>query len=187
MTNRYFSVFLSLVISFYALFTLSAGAEEIETPESPTLQRLLAVSSIDDAINALEKQLLLEHVKERITDPENALTSAEQELFMQGIKASAIRRQVIDSLAQELSPQEIDYLLQYYGKDLLVKMNRAKKAALHNTQNQNITAFLEEALVNPPSRERIRLINELVDASLIVEQKIFVTTAIVKEKTRAHG
>ena len=180
---RYFNVKLLLVIIIALFYLPFVIAEDVD--KKTELDKLLEISGYSRAFSALEDKTLLDLAKEWVTNPNEALSVDEQNVYMEQLRSTAIQSQVYGALQQNLSDKEIQYLLKFYENELMQRVMAAEKAALEVETLQRMNDFYLELRKQFPRKTRVQQIIDIIDVSLIVEARVFLIATVLREKIKA--
>ncbi len=168
------------------ILALSSCQVFAEKVSQKSIEKLLEVSGISRSIEIMEEQTLLGLAQEHVTDPENALSRDEQEIFMKLQRADVLQKNITLALQEALSPEDVDYLLDFYHKQLMRKLLKAELHLITPEGARDMKIYFQGFLEDIPPRNRIELINEIVDASMEAEQAVFILSAVTREKIKAR-
>ncbi len=171
---------LSVLLVFFSCQILAEGASKEQIKE------LLAVSGISRSMEIMEEQTLLGLAKEHVTDPENALSLDEQEIFMKQQRAEVLQANVISALHKTLSTDDIEYLIQLYRMKPMQKLLKAELHYITPDGARDLNIYFKGFLGSLPTKSRIELINDIVDASMEADQAVFILSAVTREKIKAR-
>ncbi len=170
------------IIIFFIFFNNCSQAQEAGDDQ---LSELLDISGISITINSMEEENLLKLATEHITDPENALTRDEKDIFMQQLRSSVLKNQVVSIMKQELTTDDVDYLLHFYKNNLMQKLLKAELYLKSPDAAKGIKIYFKNIRDQLPSKDRISKVIDIVNAALSTERAIFILAAVKREKSRA--
>jgi len=163
------------------LFVSPLHADE----KSAALTLLLGNSGANLIIEEFVEEIALEQVKSRITSSgKGGLSDVEKSLYLASFSLKYMNEEVHRAFMQAFSLAEINALILFFDDVTIKKMLVADKHFGRSDGTISSKDYLRSIVNNPPSKKRILLIRELVDVSLYVEQKVYLSALITFEKNK---
>lgn len=148
------------------------------------VEKLMELAGSTHTIELLIEEMQLEQVKEKINLLDDGLTVLEERLYFKKLSLADIKDNISKILLESLSEDEVSALVTFYEQPLIKRMLGLRKKHETNDNTQSTKKFLKALIDNPPARQRIELIHQLVDASLFVEQQVYLSAVISYEKNK---
>ncbi len=160
--------------------------------KSEALSTLLKMAGANAVIEEFVEEIALEQAKARIiASGEEGLSDMEKSLYLASFNVKEMNNSLHHSFMQALTLDEIKGLMAFFDRPVVKKMLAADR--LNGLSDGTISSkqYLRSILNNPPSKQRIALMRELVDVSLYVEQQVYLNGLITLEKNKVpkeyHG
>jgi len=174
--NKYKIIF--FLFLFIINFPLWANPEK-----NITLPKLLEVSGSLNGISVFLRQVDLTINQERITNPEEALSEYEKELYLKDLTYNGIVEKLMIDLGEKLSPNTQDYLLKLYDLEIIKRQINAEAESATPEGITNLTRYFQTLQKTPPSKKKIRLIHELESAFMATEMSIYSIVSFTRART----
>ncbi|MDH5378897.1 MAG: hypothetical protein OEX00_11280 [Gammaproteobacteria bacterium] len=166
------------------IFLLATNPVLASNPQKPDIEKLIKQVGIDQALQDVENDFRLQLLKERISRATNRFNEKEFKIFLGPLSAKEISDKVIERIAKELTSEQITQLNILFDKAVFKKLIN-KEQELRNSSELDIQQSILDSEQEVFSPNYLDLIEDIVDASLIVQQKAFLTATVLRERSKA--
>ncbi len=160
--------------------------------KAEVLSTLLNMAGANSVIEEFVEEIALEQVKARIiASGKGGLSDSEKSLYLASFDPKEMNDSLHRSFMQAFTLDEMKELIAFFDRPVIKKMLAADRLNERSDGTISSKQYLRSILNNPPSEKRITLMRELVDASLYVEQQVYLNGLITLEKNKVpkeyHG
>ena len=173
-----------ILIFIFSVMCIISSLSVCADDESRLAATLMKVAGSHDTVLNLLEEIAINQVKETITLDDGGLSQTEKQIFLDQLKLDSIENKVIEHLRNTFDLAELESLLSYYEQPLLKKMLELKQEHVKSRSDSTSKRFLISLMNNMPSPRQIKLMHELVDVAMEVEQKVFLSAVITREKNK---
>ena len=170
--------------TLFIFWALTNGAWLHAKDEVNSIEHLMNFAGSTHVIEQLIEEMELEQIKEKISLLNGGLTPFEERLYFKQLQLTHMKNNVKERLSQTLPEAELAGLLDFYKQPLIQKMFQLRKDFDQGESERSTKNYLRSLIGQPPTRQRIELMHQLVDVSLLVEQQIYLSAVITYEKNK---
>ena len=170
--------------TLFIFWALTNGAWLHAKDEVNSIEHLMNLAGSTHVIEQLIEEMELEQIKEKISVLNGGLTPFEERLYFKQLQLTHMKNNVKERLSQTLPEAELAGLLDFYKQPLIQKILQLRKDFDKGESERSTKNYLRSLIGQPPTRQRIELMHQLVDVSLLVEQQIYLSAVITYEKNK---